>query len=69
MQILWFGFFIGWLCNTLVLRYGGMMLFKEVRRVFIGLIVGDITMAIVWLIVGLFTPSVTTFCLCEAVFS
>ena len=56
MQILWFGFFIGWLCNTLVLRYGGVSAFKEVRRVFMGLIVGDITMAIVWLIVGLFTP-------------
>jgi hypothetical protein len=55
MQILWFGFFIGWLCNILVLRYGGVSLFKEVRRVFIGLIVGDIIMAIVWLIVGLFT--------------
>jgi hypothetical protein len=56
MQILWFGFFIGWLCNALVLRYGGVALFREVRRLFIGLIVGDITMAIVWLIVGLFTP-------------
>ncbi len=55
MQILWFGFFIGWLCNTLVLRYGGVARFKEVRRIFIGLIVGDITMAIVWLIVGIFT--------------
>lgn len=56
MQILWFGFFIGWLCNTLVLRYGGMSLFGEVKRLFIGLIVGDITMAIFWLIVGVFTP-------------
>jgi hypothetical protein len=56
MQILWFGFFIGWLSNALVLRYGGVSLFREVRRLFVGLIVGDITMAIVWLIVGLFTP-------------
>ncbi len=54
MQILWFGFFIGWLCNTLVLRYGGVDRFKEVRRLFIGLMVGDMTMAIVWLMVGLF---------------
>jgi hypothetical protein len=56
MQILWFGFFTGWLCNALVLRYGGVALFREVRRLFIGLIVGDIFMAIVWLIVGIFTP-------------
>lgn len=56
MQILWFGFFIGWLCNALVLRYGGVALFREARRLFVGLIVGDIVMAIVWLIVGIFTP-------------
>jgi len=56
MQILWFGFFIGWLCNILVLRYGGVSLFREVRRLFIGLVVGDMVMAVVWLTVGLFTP-------------
>ncbi len=56
MQILWFGFFIGWLCNSLVLRYGGANLYGEIRRLFIGLIVGDMLMAILWLIVGLFTP-------------
>lgn len=56
MQILWFGFFIGWLSNTIVLRYGGANQYKEVRRAFIGMIVGDMLMAIIWLIVGLFTP-------------
>ncbi len=54
MQVLWFGFFIGWLCNVLVLRYGGVNLYKEVRTFFIGLVVGDIVMATVWLVVGLF---------------
>lgn len=56
MQILWFGFFIGWLSNTLVLRYGGANLFREVRRLFIGMIVGDMVMAAVWLLIGAFTP-------------
>lgn len=56
MQILWFGFFIGWLCNTLVLRYGGVNRFKEVRRLFIGMIAGDLIMALLWLGVGLFAP-------------
>jgi hypothetical protein len=56
MQILWFGFFIGWLCNVLVLRYGGVSLYKEVRFLFIGMVVGDFVMAIVWLIVGIFAP-------------
>jgi hypothetical protein len=56
MQVLWFGFFVGWLSNTLVLKYGGVNQFKEVRRLFIGMIVGDLAMAIFWLIVGIFTP-------------
>ena len=56
MQMLWFGFLIGWLCNSLVLRYGGANRFREVRRFFIGLIVGDMIMAIFWLIVGFWAP-------------
>jgi hypothetical protein len=56
MQILWFGFFIGWLCNSLVLRYGGVKLYAEVKRLFIGLVVGDMVMAILWLVVGIFAP-------------
>lgn len=56
MQLLWFGFLVGWLCNTLVLRYGGANRYKEVRRFFVGLIFGDMIMAIVWLIAGFWTP-------------
>ena len=56
MDILWFSFFIGWVNNALTLRYGGVSLYKEVRRLFIGLVVGDMVMAVVWLIVGIFTP-------------
>lgn len=56
MQILWFGFFVGWLCNALVIRYGGVNLYREVKLLFIGLIAGDMLMAILWLVVGIFAP-------------
>jgi len=56
MQILWFGFFIGWLCNSLVLRYGGVKLYREVKYLFIGLVVGDMIMAMFWLAIGFFAP-------------
>jgi len=56
MRILWFSFFVGWLCNNLVLRYGGVSLFREVRRLFIGLVAGDMIMALVWLVVGFYSP-------------
>ena len=55
MRILWFSFLVGWLCNHLSLRYGGVSLFKKIRFIFIGLIIGDFLMAGSWAIVGLFT--------------
>ena len=56
MQILWFGFFVGWSCNALVLRYGGVSFYHEVKNLFIGLVTGDMLMALVWLAVGTFAP-------------
>ncbi|MFC1896775.1 DUF6785 family protein, partial [Thermodesulfobacteriota bacterium] len=54
MRILWFSFFVGWLCNTLCMRYGGVLLFKRLRYFFVGLIVGDFLMGGSWAMVGLF---------------
>jgi len=57
MRILWFSFFVGWVCNALCMRYGGVNLFKKLRNFFIGLIIGDFFMAGTWAIVGLFKYS------------
>jgi hypothetical protein len=57
MRILWFSFFVGWLCNALCMRYGGVGLFKKLRNFFIGLIIGDFLMAGSWAIYGLFSYS------------
>jgi hypothetical protein len=57
MRILWFSFFIGWLCNALCMRYGGVVLFKKVRFIFIGLIIGDFLMGGIWALVGLFADA------------
>jgi hypothetical protein len=54
MRILWFSFFVGWLCNTLCMRYGGVVLFKRLRLFFVGLILGDFLMGGIWAVVGLF---------------
>jgi len=53
MRILWFSFFLGWLCNQVTLRYGGVELFNKVRMLFIGLILGDFLMGGVFAVVGL----------------
>ena len=54
MRILWFSFFLGWLCNSLCMRYGGVGLFRRFRMFFAGLIVGDFLMGGLWAAVGLF---------------
>lgn len=55
MRILWVSFFIGWACNALCMRYGGIVLFKKLQYLFIGLIIGDFLMGGSWAIIGLFT--------------
>lgn len=55
MRILWLSFFIGWACNALCMRYGGVHLFRKLQFFFIGLIIGDFIMGGGWAIVGLFT--------------
>lgn len=55
MRILWFSFFIGWACNALCMRYGGVVLFRKLQFFFIGLIIGDLVMGGGWGFIGLFT--------------
>jgi hypothetical protein len=55
MRILWVSFLIGWVCNALCMRYGGIVLFKKLQFFFIGLIIGDFLMGGGWALVGLFT--------------
>jgi hypothetical protein len=55
MRILWFSFFMGWLCNALCMRYGGVVMFKKVRYLFIGMIIGDFIMGGAWAMVGIFS--------------
>jgi hypothetical protein len=57
MRILWFSFFAGWLFNALCMRYGGVALFKKLRFLFIGLIVGDFLMGGIWAVIGLFSDA------------
>ncbi|TVM19982.1 hypothetical protein DPQ33_01785 [Oceanidesulfovibrio indonesiensis] len=55
MDILWFSFFVGWLCNHLCLHYGGTALFRKVRNVFLGFILADFLMGGLYAIIGMIT--------------
>ncbi len=55
MRILWLSFFLGWACNALCMRYGGVALLRRLQYFFIGLIIGDFLMGGGWALLGLFT--------------
>jgi len=48
-------FFIGWACKSLVIRYGGLRLYRSTVPLAIGLIVGDLLNSGVWSVVALLT--------------
>lgn len=50
---IWFSMFVGWLLKTLLVRVGGIELYRRSREFFIGLILGDATVAAFWLLVSL----------------
>ena len=51
----WLSVFLGWLCQTVLLRYGGFSAFSRFRPMFLGMIVGAILAAGVWLVIDGFT--------------
>ena len=52
---LWFSLFLGWLFKLLVIRYTGLRGYVQFRPLFMGVILGDILGAVLWIIVGWFT--------------
>lgn len=46
----WVSVFIGWLLKVLILRYGGVRVYRAARPAFLGLIMGEVFAAVVWCI-------------------
>jgi hypothetical protein len=55
MHALWFSIFLGWLCKTIIMRFGGVSTYRSVTPVFLGLILGDVVNMILWVVVDSFT--------------
>ncbi len=49
---LWFPFFVAWLCKLLILRYGGLRLYRRAVPFFLGLTLGDYVIGALWSLVG-----------------
>ncbi|MFW6162230.1 MAG: DUF6785 family protein [Planctomycetota bacterium] len=51
----WFSVFIAWLVKVLILKLGGIALYRKTRPFFLGMILGAFTTAGVWLVIDGFT--------------
>ena len=56
---LWFPFFISWLLKKAILKHGGMHTYRRTFPFFLGLVLGEFTMASIWEIIRLVTGQPT----------
>lgn len=53
MNMVWSCLFISWLVKSIILKYGGLKIHRAATPFFLGLILGEFTMASIWNIVGI----------------
>lgn len=53
ISTMWFSVMVGWLLKVLLVRFGGMQMFRTARGFFIGMIVGEAGVAGAWLVISL----------------
>ena len=55
MNWVWFSVFLAWLFKTIILKYGGASLYRKARPFFLGLIMGQFSVAGLWIVIDFFT--------------
>jgi hypothetical protein len=53
--MLWFSVLLGWLAKVVILRLGGLGVYRAALPFFLGLILGDVLNAVVWIVLGALT--------------
>ena len=48
MIVFWFPILIAWVLKSVILRYGGMKTYTNLRPLFLGLILGEFSQAVIW---------------------
>ena len=57
-SVMWFNVFLAWLIKSVVLKYGGVRLYRQTRLFFIGMILGAFVAAGTWLVIDYCTGMV-----------
>jgi len=55
---MWFSVFLAWMLKTVIMKYGGPPLFRRLRPLFLGLILGEASVGGFWVVVDYFTGMV-----------
>ena len=55
VQHLWFSIFISWLLKSFILRYGGPKIYRNAIPFFLGLVLGQYVVAVLWFVIDLIT--------------
>lgn len=55
MQEQWFPFLVAWAIKLAILRGGGMRMYRRALPFFLGLILGDLVVPVIWAVVGVVT--------------
>lgn len=51
MEWVWFSILLGWLFKSVILKYGGIRLYQRLKPFFLGLVLGQISCAGMWMII------------------
>ena len=51
LDVAWPSIFLGWACKSLVTKYGGAQLYRLLKPLFLGLVIGEVFSAILWAVV------------------
>jgi hypothetical protein len=55
VSVFWFSCLLTWIIKSLILHYGGMRLYTKARPWFIGMILGEFGMAVIWVLISALT--------------
>jgi hypothetical protein len=61
VMVFWFPCFVAWMFKVLILRYGGMRGYVLARPFFLGMVLGEFTMGVLWTIPSIFYNTPTPF--------
>lgn len=53
MHNIWFSIMLGWLVKVVVVKFGGSSMYRTIKPLFLGLIIGEVSAAAFWLVVSL----------------